>query len=117
MNQGTIVNQLADYEAAPIAHTIIDGVDIWNGHLTVSTDDITIEGRGPELDFTRTYASGSDVTNGTLGAGWNNNYNMTLVQNDDGSLTLNNQGTDENSPGRARQTPARQPCMACLTIC
>ncbi len=107
-NQGTIVNQLADYNAAPIAHNIIDGVDIWDGHLTVSATDINVSGRGPDLNFARTYTNNSDVTDGPLGAGWTDYYQSTLTQNDDGTYTVvaNGTGNTFTGPGKTNPTQA-----------
>ena len=107
VNKGIIINPLVNYNAQPIAHTFIDGVDIWDGHLTVSNDDINVPGRGPDLDFTRTYASNSGTIDGPLGAGWTDNYHSTMVQNDDGSYTVIMNGTGNTFAGPGKPAPAQ----------
>ncbi len=84
---GEIILSLQENETLPVGHTIIEGVDIWDGHLTVSSDDVTIPGPGLDLDFTRTYSSAGNVSAGPLGAGWTDSYNVKLVQNN-GTYTI-----------------------------
>ena len=85
---GTIMIEVKENESLPIGHTIIDGVDIWDGHLTVSSDDVMIPGRGLELNFTRTYNSSGNSNSGPLGAGWTDSYNVQLVKNSSGTWTI-----------------------------
>src|SRR5262249_52354681 len=67
---GKIVHEVEVDGSYPVGHTMIKGVDIWDGHLTHSTQDVMIPGRGLSLDFTRTYSSAGDSAKGPLGAGW-----------------------------------------------
>src|SRR5262249_43005781 len=63
----------------PVAHIIVDGVDIWHAHLPMSAQDVLLRGRGLSLDFTRTYSSAGDSSAGPLGAGWTHSYNVKLI--------------------------------------
>ncbi len=85
---GTITLEEQRTEGLPAGHTIIDGVDIWDGHLTVTSEDVDIQGRGLDLDFTRTYSSAGNSSAGPLGAGWTDSYNVQLVQNTNGTFTV-----------------------------
>src|SRR5262249_15530825 len=40
------------------------------------------------LDFTRTYSSAGNTISGPLGAGWTENYNVRLIRDDCGTLTV-----------------------------
>lgn len=78
-DQGEIFHEVEINASLPIGHTIIKGVDIWDGHLTHSTQDVMIPGRGLSLDFTRTYSSAGFSGDGPLGAGWTHSYNIRLI--------------------------------------
>ena len=41
----------------PIGHTIVKGVDIFDGHLSVSSLDVSVPARGMPLEFSRSYTS------------------------------------------------------------
>jgi RHS repeat-associated protein len=72
-------------------------VDTKTGNFFHTFDDLSIPGRGPALDFSRTYNSypGLTVPNGPLGYGWSATYTSHLtvvgsavtVTNDDGAET------------------------------
>ena len=85
---GEIVTDVIEYEAAPVAHTFVDGVDVADGHLVVSGQDVNIPGIGLSLQFSRTYSSAGDSAAGPLGAGWTDNYNMFLEQQSDSDITV-----------------------------
>ncbi len=85
---GTIDHEIEENETYPVAHTIIKGVDIWDGHLTMSSQDINVPGRGLDLQFTRTYSSAGNSSLGVVGAGWSDNYNATLVDDGLGHYTI-----------------------------
>ena len=85
---GTIILELKENASLPVGHTIIDGVDIWDGHLTITSDDITIPGQGLDLDFSRTYSNKGNSSAGPLGAGWTDSYNVQLIENDNGTFTI-----------------------------
>ena len=79
---GTIENALEINSSLTVGHTIIKGVDIWDGHVTVSSQDVAIAGRGLSLDFSRSYSSSGSYDQGPLGAGWTHSYNVRLVWDD-----------------------------------
>ncbi len=60
-------------DSLPLAHSFVKGVDIFSGGAIISETDISLPGRGPNLAFTRTYASHAsnpDDDRGVLGLGW-----------------------------------------------
>ena len=67
---------------------MIKGVDIVDGHLSHSTEDVHIPGRGLSLEFSRTYSSAGNESAGPLGAGWTHNYNMSLTRDTCGRLVV-----------------------------
>src|SRR5262249_45014003 len=75
-------------ESWQLGHTVIKGVDIWDGHLAISSQDVSITGRGLSLEFTRTYSSAGSISQGPLGAGWTDNYNVRLFFDDCGNITV-----------------------------
>ncbi len=79
-DSGTLVHETESHASLPIGHTMIKGVDLWDGHLTHSSQDVMIPGRGLSLDFTRTYSSSGDSSAGPLGAGWTHSYNVRLIK-------------------------------------
>jgi len=50
--------------------------------------DFAIPGRGAGLTFTRTYSSSLAVTDGPLGFGWTDTYNMSLSADTSGNVTI-----------------------------
>jgi YD repeat-containing protein len=85
---GEVVNEVVTYEGLPVGHTFVKGVDLADGHLVVSSQDIQIPGRGLSLQFTRTYTSAGDNSFGPLGAGWTDNYNIFLIQQGGDAITV-----------------------------
>jgi RHS repeat-associated protein len=51
-------------------------------------DDLRAPGRGVPLDFQRTYSSAAAGTNGPLGFGWTDSYNMSLSVDGSGNVTV-----------------------------
>ncbi|MDR4506573.1 MAG: Ig-like domain-containing protein [Candidatus Scalindua sp.] len=87
-DEGIILHEIEVNATLPIGHTMIKGVDIWDGHLTHSTQDIMIPGRGLSLDFTRTYSSAGYASDGPLGAGWTHSYNIRLIKDSCGRYVV-----------------------------
>ena len=55
--------------------------------------DASIPGRGVPLDFTRTYSSMNAETDGPLGFGWTDSYNMSLsLDSETGAATIHEEG-------------------------
>ena len=105
---GIILHEISGSSNLPIGHTIVKGVDIWDGHVAHSTQDVSVKGRGLSLNFTRTYGSAGKSSGGPLGAGWNHSYNVSLVSDQCGGLTvIGGEGTG-NRFLRSTEHPARQ---------
>ena len=85
---GTFIHSTTRTENLPVGHTIVQGVDLFDGHLTVASQDVSLPGRGLSLDFSRTYSSVGFSDAGPLGAGWNHNYDVRLVRNGSGHFTV-----------------------------
>src|SRR5262249_47198164 len=89
VSTGEIDHELEVDGSFPIGHTMIHGVDLWDGHLTQSTQDVLVPGRGLSLDFTRYYSSTGSSGAGPLGAGWTHSYNIRLTRDPaDGTFTI-----------------------------
>ncbi len=50
--------------------------------------DFSVPGRGVQLNFTRTYSSSEASTDGPLGFGWTHSYNMSLIVDAVGNVTV-----------------------------
>ncbi|HEX4608629.1 MAG TPA: tandem-95 repeat protein, partial [Urbifossiella sp.] len=83
-----LVHTIEEDATYPVAHTIVKGVDISDGHLTMSAVDVSVPGRGLDLTFARSYSSAGNESGGPLGAGWTDNYNVTLADDNDGHYTV-----------------------------
>jgi len=67
-------------------------VNCATGDFYHSFDDLGVPGRGVPLDFTRNYSAVMATSNGPLGFGWTDNYNMSLSLDSTGNATV----TQEN---------------------
>ncbi|MDJ0867070.1 MAG: DUF6531 domain-containing protein, partial [Myxococcota bacterium] len=61
----------------PVGHAMYEEIDLFDGGLSLSATDLSIPGRGPPLQFTRSYKSTS-VAEGVLGIGWSHNFEQKL---------------------------------------
>lgn len=105
---GQIVHDLKIHEAFPIGHTMVKGVDLWDGHLTHGTQDIAVPGRGLSLEFNRSYSSAGHDLSGPLGAGWSHSYDIQLAPDDCGRYVVRGgEGT-----GNAFTNPHTDPLLA-----
>lgn len=66
-------------DSLPVGHAIVKGVDLFEGHLVVMREDFSVAARGLPLDFRRTYSSNAGMEVGTLGVGWNHNWDSRIV--------------------------------------
>jgi len=64
-----------------------DPVSSYTGSMSDSHVDIAIPGRGPAIEFARSYNS-NDTRATTLGPGWTHSYNIQLVDPNDGSADV-----------------------------
>ena len=85
---GIIRHDLSMKANLPLAHTMVKGVDLWDGHLAHGAQDLALPGRGLGLEFSRAYGSGGVQTDGPLGAGWTHNYNVRLVKDNCGRYVV-----------------------------
>lgn len=65
-----------------------DPVNCASGNFSETFTDVSVPGRGPSLDLTRTYNSLSASTAGIFGFGWSSSYEANVVVNGDGSATV-----------------------------
>ncbi|HUC04876.1 MAG TPA: DUF6531 domain-containing protein, partial [Acidimicrobiales bacterium] len=65
-----------------------DPVDCASGDFYDTFTDVSIPGRGPGLDLTRTYNSMAASNEGIFGYGWTCSYESSLVVNADSSVTI-----------------------------
>jgi len=92
----------------PLAHTIIKGVDIWDGHLIRTSQDVIVPGRGMSLDFTRTYSSLGSSSDSPMGAGWTFSYDVRLIAHSCGGLTvIGGEGTGNRFDGGGQSNAAK----------
>ncbi|HEX3529650.1 MAG TPA: DUF6531 domain-containing protein, partial [Thermoanaerobaculia bacterium] len=66
-------------DSLPVGHTIVQGVDLWDGHLTLNREDFRLPGRGAPLEFQRNYSSSGGDAIGPLGAAWSHNYESRVI--------------------------------------
>jgi RHS repeat-associated protein len=85
---GTLEHEVEILERAPVGHTFVQGIDLWDGHLTMARQDFTYAGRRLPLEFTRTYSSAGDSSAGPMGAGWNHSHQIRLIRDDCGRWTV-----------------------------
>ncbi len=76
---GTIESHYTTHDSLPVGHVLVKGVDLFDGNLTVSRDDFSLPGRGVSLEFHRSYSSNNGNEPGTLGVGWDHNYNSRVI--------------------------------------
>jgi len=72
----------------PWYHYIGEMVNSANGNLFLLAEDISVRGRGFNIKIVRSYNSFSSGIGGPFGYGWTFNYDMRLVENPDGTVTL-----------------------------
>ena len=83
-----------------------DPVNCATGNYTETATDITVPGRGPALDLSRTYNSLNAATPSPFGNGWSDSYAMSLDDNtSSGFVTV----TQENGSARSRSSDSRRP--------
>lgn len=79
VEEGLLLYEHTVYDNLPIGQTLVKGVNVHSGALTVSAEDMQVPGRGVPLQMQRSYSSsGSDVP-GPLGLGWSHNYDSRIL--------------------------------------
>ncbi|MDX1430944.1 MAG: RHS repeat-associated core domain-containing protein, partial [Gammaproteobacteria bacterium] len=76
---GGAISEFLFHNNLPVGHTIVKGVDVYDGNLSVASTDLTVPGRGFPLEFRRTYGANSSAVPGPLGVGWNHNLASRVV--------------------------------------
>ncbi|MBK8067619.1 MAG: hypothetical protein IPK27_08285 [Rhodanobacteraceae bacterium] len=77
----TLTHQVDRRDHLGLGHTVIADVDLFDGQVTVSRQDLQLPGRGPELALQRTWSSQQGARIGSLGRGWSSNLNVELHLN------------------------------------
>ncbi len=85
---GTIIYDLLNPATLPIGHTMVEGVDLFDGHLTHATQDLRIPGRGLSIELNRSYSSAGTDSGGVFGAGWNHNLSVRLIRDNCNRLVV-----------------------------
>ncbi|MEM6469657.1 MAG: DUF6531 domain-containing protein [Planctomycetota bacterium] len=86
-DEGKILHEIESNGSLTVGHTLIKGVDLYDGHLVFGGQDAAIPGR-VGLSFSRTYSSAGNASGGPLGAGWSHNYDVRLINDGCGSITV-----------------------------
>lgn len=73
-----LTHQLDRRDHLGLGHTVIADVDLFDGQVTVSRQDLRLPGRGPEVALQRTWSSLQGARIGSLGRGWSSNLNIEL---------------------------------------
>jgi RHS repeat-associated protein len=87
--QATAISEVVTHNNLPISHAMYEDIDLWDGHLTVSRQDLAVPGRGIPLRFSRTYSSSASGAPGLLGVGWIHSYQAGLTITRCGEIVLN----------------------------
>ena len=63
-------------------------INIWSGNLFLSQSDISVPAKSFDIELVRSYNSFHRDSSGAFGRGWRHNYELTLIQNTDGSVVF-----------------------------
>jgi RHS repeat-associated protein len=85
---GVITHEIIIQGSLAVGHTLVKGVDVVDGHISLSREDLSIPGHGPALQFTRSYGSSGNRVSGPMGAGWSHNYDAKVVRDPGGTITV-----------------------------
>ena len=73
------VYQFRVRNSLPVGHAMYKGVDLLDGHLVVSRQDLAVPGRGVHLELLRAYSSNGGMEAGPFGVGWSHNYDSKVI--------------------------------------
>jgi RHS repeat-associated protein len=65
----------SEFNPLPVGHTVVEGVNLYNGSLNLQREDFTLPGRGPDIALTRFYSSGGGHSGSPFGLGWGHSLN------------------------------------------
>ncbi|MBP7588381.1 MAG: RHS repeat protein [Thermoanaerobaculia bacterium] len=80
--EGFALSEYQSRDTLPVGHELVKGIDLFDGHLTLSREDFSIPGRGGAalaLSFARTYSSSAGGEGGALGLGWSMNWGSKVL--------------------------------------
>ena len=112
---GVIVHDVIHQASLPIGHTLVKNVDLWDGHLTASSQDVVIPGRIP-LEFGRSYSSGGVESSGPLGAGWSHSADVRLIRDSCGRYVVIGGEGSGNVFVNPHPDPARAALFSSTTV-
>jgi RHS repeat-associated protein len=107
-----------DFNNHPNVAVTGDPVNSYTGSLAYTHHDAVIPGRGPAIDFARTYNS-NDTRVGRLGPGWTDSYAARVVLADDSSgdvYVVGPEGRRDRYAIQADGTYARPPAIQTTLI-
>ncbi|MGE3972168.1 MAG: DUF6531 domain-containing protein, partial [Porticoccaceae bacterium] len=88
--QAALSNSVSMMDSLPLAHSIVQNVDLQDGNLGIARADIDLGGRGPGLRFTRFYSSPRPDRGdfGAMGYGWHTNLESSIRPTGDCGLLV-----------------------------
>ena len=86
--RGTLNSVFAIKDSLLISHPVIKGVDLADGSMIYSKQDIKLPAPGADLEFIHTYSNNSRYQLGPMGYGWSHNYMSRVIVNNCGRLTV-----------------------------
>lgn len=88
LKKGSAVSQFKTQDRLPVGHTMVKGVNVYNGSLSLGGTDLSVAGRGAALELRRSYSSKADAEAGIMGVGWTHNYDSKVVINSCGQVIV-----------------------------
>jgi RHS repeat-associated protein len=85
---GVINHEFVIEGSLAVGHTLVKGVDVVDGHITLVREDLSIPGVGPALQLTRSYSNAGNRVSGPMGAGWSHNFDAKVVKDPAGIITV-----------------------------
>ncbi|MGE3972859.1 MAG: DUF6531 domain-containing protein, partial [Porticoccaceae bacterium] len=88
--QAALSNSVSMMDSLPLAHSIVQNVDLQDGNLGIARADVDLGGRGPGLRFTRFYSSPRPDRGdfGAMGYGWHTNLESSIEPTGDCGLLV-----------------------------
>ena len=71
----------------PLAHANLENIDLFDGHLYLARNDISLPGRGMPINLARSYSSSSALL-GKIGVAWSHSYDSKIVRSGCGGVTV-----------------------------
>ncbi|HEY6871527.1 MAG TPA: Ig-like domain-containing protein [Geobacteraceae bacterium] len=90
---GVIDHEIQILDRFPLGHTLVKGVDISGGQVSLQRTDLVLPAVGPGLQFSRIYSSAGSDSAGPIGAGWSHNYQSRLTTGPLGTYVIGGEGS------------------------